>query len=59
MKGTGEVHGLNDATGRKVIFYVKVVKDDELLIRNVYYFVSISITNELPVTAPRLSLQPE
>jgi hypothetical protein len=29
--------------GRRVIFYRKVVKDDELLSRNVYYFVWISI----------------
>lgn len=52
MKSRDAVHVLNEAAGLKVIFYVKVVKDDELLIGNVYYFVSISIMNEWPVTAP-------
>ncbi|WP_089828349.1 hypothetical protein [Chitinophaga filiformis] len=33
----------DSTAGRKVIFYRKEVKDNELLNRNVYYFARISI----------------
>ena len=59
MKGRLYSAFADSTSDRKVIFYRKEVKDNELLNRNVYYFVRISIMKNFAGDGVRLLLQPD